>query len=233
MKQTMVLAGIVIAVNMLSGRIYAMASRRIPTSIQAARDPAVKGVLLRNPNPRGCLPETFEKRCKDAPAYGHFPGRRGAVPFAEGLFVSYRWFDKKTIAPRFPFGFGLSYTTFQLGGLELFQRGVGRDRMITVRVSVTHTGRRAGTAIIQLYIHPIPGGAIERVVQKLEGFQGVELRPGPTRQVSMRLDWKDFAGFNGQTNTWFVPPGRYEIGVGTSSRDEPLARTISWPSATP
>lgn len=189
---------------------------------------AVAQILFGALNPSGRLPESFAKHWKDAAAYGHFPGHDGQVHFAEGIYVGYRWFDKKHITPRFAFGYGLSYTTFSLSGLTVKSAGAGKTRIITVKVTVTNTGRRAGAQVVQIYVHPPQNSGVERCVQNLKGYARVLLQTGQSRTVIMNLHWKDFAYFDTATNQWTVPPGIYEIAAGSSSRDEPLHRTVAW-----
>lgn len=189
---------------------------------------AVARIIFGDINPGGRLPETFGRHWKDSPAYGHFPGHDGQVNLAEGIFVGYRWFDKKHIKPRFPFGFGLSYTQFSLGHLTLSTHGNGKNRLITASVTVTNIGKRSGAEVVQLYVHPPQNGSVDRCVQKLEGFKRVNLEPGQSKTVFMKLHWRDFAYFDTQANQWEVPSGTYEIAVGKSSRDESLKKAVTW-----
>ena len=189
---------------------------------------SVAGIIFGDIDPSGRLPDTFAKHWKDCPAYGHFPGHDGAVHFAEGIYVGYRWFDKKHIQPRFPFGYGLSYTTFGFRHLMFHSTGTGKDRIITTRVTVTNTGKVAGAEVVQLYIHPPQVGPVGRCVQTLKGFSRVNLKPGQSKTVTMILNWRDFACFNTKADHWEVPAGNYEIAVGSSSRDEPLSQMVQW-----
>ncbi len=188
---------------------------------------AVAGILFGKINPSGRLPETFEKRWKDAPAYGHYPGHNNTVHFAEGIYLGYRWFNKKNITPRYPFGFGLSYTTFAMHHLHVTSTGSGKQRVFNVTAEVTNTGKMAGAQVAQLYIHPLVDRK-NRCVQTLKGFARVNLRPGQSKTVTMKLDWHDFAYYNSAEKDWQVPPGKYEIAVGSSSADEPLHTTVQW-----
>lgn len=186
---------------------------------------AVAGILFGKINPSGRLPETFEKRWKDAPAYGHYPGHNNAVHFAEGIYLGYRWFNKKNIAPRYPFGFGLSYTTFAMHHMRVTAMGSGKHRTITVTAEVANTGKVAGAQVAQLYIHPLVDRK-NRCVQTLRGFSRVNLQPGQSKTVTMKLDWHDFAYYNSAKRVWCVPPGNYEIAIGSSSADEPLHKIV-------
>ena len=188
---------------------------------------AVAGILFGKINPSGRLPETFEKRWKDAPAYGHYPGHNNTVHFAEGIYLGYRWFNKKNIAPRYPFGFGLSYTTFAMRHLHIISTGSSTHRTFNVTAEITNTGKMAGAQVAQLYIHPLVDRK-NRCVQTLKGFARVNLRPGQSKTVTMKLDWHDFAYYNSAKKDWQVPPGKYEIAVGSSSADEPLHKIVRW-----
>lgn len=122
---------------------------------------AIAAILFGDVNPSGHLPDTFEKQWADSPAFGHYPGEDGKadkVIYSEGIYVGYRWYDKKQIEPRFPFGFGLSYTTFKLSNLKS-QSG---DNQVMVSVDVTNTGSRAGAAVLQLYVRPPADEAVDR-----------------------------------------------------------------------
>ena len=210
---------------------------------------SVAKILFGQINPSGHLPDSFSRYWRNEAAYHHFPGYPGvfnhrwqAEPayagfpsgvgsrckFVEGIYVGYRWYDYRHIRPLFPFGFGLSYTTFSLSQLQVTSRGDGRQRFITAQVTITNTGHRAGADVVQLYVHPPQSGPGRRVVQKLEGFQRVRLLPGQSRRVTLHLNWKAFANFNSRNNNWEIPPGIYTIGVGTNSRHEPLHGTVTW-----
>jgi beta-glucosidase len=210
---------------------------------------SIAKIIFGKINPSGHLPDTFSRHWRNEAAYHYFPGYPGvfnhrwqAEPayagfpagnhaqctFVEGMYVGYRWYDYKHIRPLFPFGFGLSYTTFALSHLTVSASGTGQQRVITVQVTVTNTGRRTGAQVVQLYVHPPQGGKIRRVVQKLEGFQRVQLAPGQSRTATMLLKWKSFACFNTQRNAWQVPSGNYMIAAGTSSRNEPLRQMVAW-----
>jgi beta-glucosidase len=195
----------------------------------------------------GHLPDTFSRHWRNEAAYHHFPGYPGvfnhlwqAEPayagfpsgaganckFVEGIHIGYRWYNYKHIRPLFPFGYGLSYTTFALQNLKVSSRGSGQQRIITAQVTVTNTGRRVGAEVVQLYVHP--PHSPNRVVQKLEGFQRVSLAPRQAKTITIHLTWKQFATFDSQTNSWIVPPGVYQVAAGTSSSYELLRGTLMW-----
>ena len=187
---------------------------------------AVAEAIFGDLNFSGRLPDTFEKRFEDSPAWGNYPGspdNGGRVEYKEGIYVGYRWFDKKNIAPRFPFGFGLSYTSFSMHDLKLTKHASSLE----ARVQVTNTGLRAGTEIVQLYVRPLDS-AIDRPVQELKGLSRVELTPGETREVSIPLSADSFATYDMKSHSWISPEGQYEIAVGASSRDILCSQTIEW-----
>jgi beta-glucosidase len=187
---------------------------------------AVAEALFGDLNPSGHLPDTFEKRWEDSPAYGNYPGDPadgGTVKFAEDIYVGYRWFDKKNIAPRFPFGYGLSYTTFALADLQLSQ---GQNN-VTATGKITNTGAREGACVVQLYVRPIDR-SIGRPTQELKGFGRVQLKPGESRTMTLELNRDSFATYDENKHTWIYPAGEYEIALGTSSRDIGCSRTIFW-----
>ena len=187
---------------------------------------AVAEALFGDLNPSGRLPDTFEKRFDDSPAFGHYPGSSdngGKVEYKEGIYVGYRWYDKKSIAPRFPFGFGLSYTDFSMQDLKMSKKNDG----FVASVDVTNTGKRAGTAVVQLYVKPI-NSSIDRPVQELKGFARVQLEPGETKTVQLPLNADSFATFDVKTHSWVSPAGQYEIAIGSSSREIHCAQTVKW-----
>ena len=189
---------------------------------------AVAKIIFGGICPGGRLPDSFEKHWRDSPAYGHFPGHHGAVHFAEGIYVGYRWFDSKHIKPRYCFGYGLSYTTFAMNHMKMSSDGSGKHRIIHVSINVTNTGRRAGAEVVQLYVRPPQNGAVRRTFQQLKGFARVELKPGQTRTVRWTLHWRDFAYFDVRGNSWRVPPGSYGIAVGSSSRNIAARQAVRW-----
>ncbi len=179
---------------------------------------AVAGILFGKLNPSGKLPDSFSRRWNDEPAFGHYPGHDEHVHFAEGIFVGYRWYDSKHIAPRFPFGFGLSYTTFAIHPLSVHAAGSGRRRRVTLTARITNTGARAGADVVQLYVRPPHAAGVVRTFQQLRAFQRVELAPGASRTLRLRLRWRDFAYYDTAANAWRVPAGSYGLAVGDSSR---------------
>jgi beta-glucosidase len=188
---------------------------------------AVAGILFGRINPSGRLPDTFSRHWRNEPAYGTFPAVNNVMHFTSGIYTGYRWYDKMHIKPLYPFGYGLSYTTFAMRHLRVISSGKSKQRTITVTAQVTNTGHMAGAEVVQLYIHPLVDRK-NRCVQTLKGFARVNLRPGQSKTVQMKLDWRDFAYYDTAAKSWRVPPGKYEIAVGSSSADEPLHQVLRW-----
>jgi beta-glucosidase len=178
---------------------------------------ALADVLFGDVNPSGKLPMTFLRSWEDSPAYGNFPGK-GAVDYAEGVFVGYRWFDEKKLPVSFPFGYGLSYTTFAYSNLDVTPAAQSDPLSVTVHVDVTNTGKRTGAEVAQLYVHQVKPG-VPRPPKELKGFERVALNPGETKTLTFHLDHRSFAYYDSEKNTWVADPGAYEILVGGSSRD--------------
>ncbi len=177
---------------------------------------ALAHVLLGDVNPSGKLPVTFPRRLQDNPTYINYPGYRD-VRYGEGIFVGYRYYDAKDVAPRFPFGFGLSYTTFAYDALEAPERAaIGEE--VTVAVMVENTGERAGQEIVQLYVGDA-AATLARPPQELKCFQKVALQPGARARVEFTLDHRAFAFYDPHQGAWVVEPGEFELLVGSSSRD--------------
>jgi beta-glucosidase len=171
---------------------------------------AVGDILFGAVNPSGKLPVTFPKAFQDSPAYGHYPGEDLHVEYAEGIYVGYRGFDKRNVEPLFPFGHGLSYTTFDYTGLKI--------AFPTVGVSVRNSGTRAGAEVVQLYLQP-PPARLDRPVKELKAFSRIMLQPGETRTVSFTLDKAALSFYDPALHDWVAEPGRFTVLVGASSRD--------------
>jgi beta-glucosidase len=177
-------------------------------------------ILFGDANPSGKLPVSFPKKWEDSPAYGHYPGENLKVDYAEGIYVGYRYFDTKNIEPQFPFGFGLSYTTFEYRDLKVFpvELSPGGQPVPWVRVSVRNAGTRTGAEVIQLYIHD-GHSKIDRPIHELKGFKRVELKPGETKTVDFLLGREDLSYWSPDKKKWVADPGTFEVQVGASSRD--------------
>jgi beta-glucosidase len=155
---------------------------------------------------------------EDNPAYVNYPGENGHVLYGEGIFVGYRYYDKKRVAPLFPFGYGLSYTTFAYDNLRLSAGTLAPGETLTVTVDVTNNGARAGQEVVQLYVRD-PRASLARPEKELKGFAKVALEPGETQTVSLSLDMRALAYYNDARAAWVAEAGEFEVLVGASSAD--------------
>jgi beta-glucosidase len=185
---------------------------------------AIADVLFGVYNPSGKLPCTFPVRWEDCSAYGTFPGTKDNAAYADDIFVGYRHFDAKKIAPQYPFGYGLSYTSFAFSDLRIGKSSGGK---VPVQVVVRNTGDRRGAEIVQLYVAKV-GTSIVRALKELKGFAKVELAPGEQKTVVIELDRRAFSYYDTAKNDWMVEPGEYHIEIGSSSRDAALSKSITW-----
>lgn len=188
---------------------------------------ALASVLTGDVNPSGKLPMTFPARLSDvgAHAVGQYPGtprNDGSnivdIEYREGIFVGYRWADKNKIQPLFPFGHGLSYTTFDYGKATIDKTEGSADDVFTVSIPVTNTGDRAGREIVQLYVSDLKT-TLPRPVKELKGFKKISLAPGQTETVTFEISRGDLSYFDADKHAWVVDPGKFEALVGASSRD--------------
>ena len=179
---------------------------------------ALAAVLFGDVNPSGKLPDTLAVNREDYPDNGNFPGKDGHVNYAEGIYVGYRHFDKRGIAPLFPFGHGLSYTTFDYKNLKLSQPELKPDGSVQVSVDVTNTGKREGAEVVQLYVHD-DKPQIDKPVRELKGFSKIDLKPGETKTATFTLTPRDLAYFDVPGKQWKADAGTYDIEIGASSRD--------------
>ncbi len=188
---------------------------------------ATDALLFGEANPCGHLPETFPYHLEDNPSYLNFPGDGKHVKYAEGVFVGYRYYDKKKMGVRFPFGHGLSYTTFQYANLRLSSPKLEDGGKVTVQLDITNTGLMAGKAVAQLYVRDLTGTA-GRPDKELKGFEKVMLRPGETKTVSMELDARSLSWYCEELNDWYAASGKYQLLVGTSSADIRLTADLEF-----
>ncbi|PTY07852.1 glycosyl hydrolase [Opitutaceae bacterium EW11] len=193
---------------------------------------ALASVLFGDVNPSGKLPCTFPKSLADSPAHRGgartYPGENGVVHYDEGVLVGYRWFDTKKIEPLFPFGFGLSYTTFSYANLRLAPAADSAGRVI-VECDVTNTGSRAGSEVVQCYVRD--GHApVLRPEKELKAFAKVQLAPGETKTVSLELGPRAFAYYAPDRHRWVAERGTFQILVGADSRDLRLAGDYTLPA---
>ena len=175
---------------------------------------AVVDILFGVTNPSGKLAESFPVSIKDTPCYDNFPGNRLTVEYREGLFVGYRYYDRVDMNVLFPFGHGLSYTTFAYSGLNLS----AGDKCATVSFKVKNTGKVAGAEVAQIYVGKT-GSKVFRPLRELKGFEKVFLAPGEEKEITVQLDERAFAYYCVGAHKWCVEPGAYTISVGSSSRD--------------
>lgn len=188
---------------------------------------AIASVLTGDVNPSGKLPMTFPARLSDVGAHsvGQYPGtprNDGSkivdIEYREGIFVGYRWADKNKIQPLFPFGHGLSYTTFDYGKATIDKTEGTADDVFTISIPVTNTGDRAGREIVQLYVSDLKT-TLPRPVKELKGFKKISLEPGQTETVTFEISRGDLSYFDADKHAWVVDPGKFEALVGASSRD--------------
>lgn len=187
---------------------------------------ALVDVLFGNVNPSGKLAETFPLRLEDTPAYYNYQGNGVDVDYEEGVFVGYRWYDTRKMDVLFPFGYGLSYTTFEYSNLTVDATTMREGDTLNVSVDITNTGDVAGKEIVQLYVSDKTGAAV-RPVKELKGFEKVELAPNETKTVKMELNQRAFAWYNTHVNDWCCGEGIYEILLGSSSRDIKLSTQVT------
>lgn len=187
---------------------------------------ALAGILFGVVNPSGKLSVTIPEKLSDTPAFLSFPGNETELHYSEGIYVGYRYYDKKQIAPRYPFGYGLSYTTFEYRNLTLSHaEEITLPGALKVSVDVTNTGAVYGKEIVQLYLAQ-PESKLPRPPQELKGFAKVALQPGETRTVTLELEERDFAVYDPEFGRWVAETSDYAIRIGASSRDIRLEKTV-------
>ncbi|MBI5298441.1 MAG: glycoside hydrolase family 3 C-terminal domain-containing protein [Chloroflexi bacterium] len=179
---------------------------------------AIADVLFGRVNPCGKLAETFPLKLADTPAYLNWPGGAGKVRYGEGLFIGYRYYDEKELPVLFPFGYGLSYTSFAYGNAKVSAKNFKDVNGLTVTVDVTNTGSVAGKEIVQVYVHD-QKSALVRPEKELKGFAKVELQPGETKSVSIQLDFRAFAYYHPEYKQWITETGDFDLLIGASAAD--------------
>ncbi|BBI32412.1 glycoside hydrolase family 3 C-terminal domain-containing protein [Cohnella abietis] len=187
---------------------------------------AIADLLFGDANPSGRLAETFPVKLSDNPSYLSFPGEGNKVEYGEGIFVGYRYYEKKGLAPLFPFGHGLSYTTFSYADLTIDKKTLKDTESLKVSVRVTNTGLRAGLEVVQLYVRDVESSVI-RPNKELKGFDKVELEPGESKTVTFKLDKRSFAYYDVEVSEWTVETGNFELMLGRSSQDIILSETVT------
>jgi beta-glucosidase len=185
----------------------------------------VADVLFGKVNPSGRLAETFPLKLADTPAFLNFPGENGVVRYGEGLFIGYRYYDAKETDVLFPFGYGLSYTTFAYDNLRVSAKSLKNVDSLDVSVAVTNTGAVIGKESVQVYVHDHESRLV-RPYKELKGFAKVELEPGETKTVTITLDERAFAYYDPAYEQWITESGEFDVLVGSSAADIHLKATV-------
>ena len=187
---------------------------------------AIVNILFGKVNPSGRLPESFPKQLEHSSSYLFYTGDNDNVEYREGVFVGYRYYETKKIDVLFPFGYGLSYTTFEYSNLQLDKENIDSEKeTLIVSVDVTNTGTIEGKEVVQLYVAPHKG-VIIRPIKELKGFTKINLKPGETNTVTFTLDKRSFAYWCNEINEWQVESGNYDIVIGKNAHDVVLSRTV-------
>ena len=187
---------------------------------------AIADVLFGKVNPSGKLAETFPLKLVDTPAYLNWPGGAGEVRYGEGLFIGYRYYDAKQMPVLFPFGYGLSYTTFAYSNARVSSKTFKDVDGVTVTVDVTNAGDLAGKEILQVYVHDQKSGLV-RPEKELKGFVKVELQPGETKSVSIQLDFRAFAYYHPEYRQWVTEDGEFDLLIAASATDIRQTLTVT------
>ena len=182
-------------------------------------------VLFGNVNPSGKLAETFPVKLEDTPAFLNFPGDEGTALYGERMFVGYRHYDAKKIEPLFPFGHGLSYTAFEYRDMKLSARSTTDKLGLEISVKVKNIGKQKGKEVVQLYVSDLESSLI-RPEKELKKFSKIELEPGAEKDVSFRLNARDFSYYDSRRSMWIAESGDFEISLGSSSRDIRLTEKV-------
>jgi beta-glucosidase len=194
---------------------------------------ALAEILYGKVNPSGKLPITIDKKIEDNPSYPSYSDPKQylgdnaltEMNYSEGIYLGYRGYDKKHAKPLYPFGYGLSYTTFDYSDLKLSTNVMAPGSTVDVKFTVTNTGSQAGFEVAQLYVHPA-NPAVDRPEKELKGFTKVYLLPGESKTVSIPIDSRSLAYYVEKTDSWDVDAGKFKILVGPDSEDLPLDRTL-------
>jgi beta-glucosidase len=188
---------------------------------------AIAEAIVGNINPSGKLAETFPHRLEDTPAFLDYPGQ-GEARYGERVFIGYRYYEKRRISPQFPFGHGLSYTSFKYSNLMLAPaKAAERERGVleVATVTVKNTGSRSGKEIVQLYVGALDS-RVPRPPKELRHFAKVALQPGESKSVRFELAWRDFAHYDARLHDWAVDSGKFGVFVGGSSQGALLSDTV-------
>lgn len=182
---------------------------------------SIARILTGAVNPSGRLPVTWPRRVEDNPSHGNWPGENDVIHYKEGIFVGYRHYEKNQVAPLFPFGYGLSYTSFSISDLEVKKPGVvTKGSGVEVSCTVTNTGAVAGKIVVQFYVRRVSSDSkFTRAVKELKAFQKPHLEPGASVQLQVSLDKYAVSCYDVESSCWCVEEGEYEVQVGFSSAD--------------
>jgi beta-glucosidase len=187
---------------------------------------ALADLLFGDASPSGKLPTTFPRKLQDTPAFFNYPGESGQMLYGEGIFVGYRGYDARDVEPLFPFGHGLSYTTFEYGDVHV---SIDGPDTVVVEVDVTNKGQRAGKETVQCYVRDLEA-SLARPPKELKGFAKVSLEPGETSTARIVLDRRAFSFYDPSRAAWVLEPGEFELLIGSSSRDIRAAATLTLPT---
>ncbi|HAN78461.1 MAG TPA: glycosyl hydrolase, partial [Bacteroidales bacterium] len=202
---------------------------------------AVAEILSGSTNPSGKLPISIEKSFNHSPAFGYIPqgeklysgvnlssqkiDKTYDITYSEGIFMGYRWYESKNIAPLFPFGFGLSYTTFEYSNLSISNEQIAPNQTLKLTLTVKNTGDCKGSETVQLYVSDLKC-SVPRPIKELKGFEKVSLNIGESKEITFVLNPNDFAFWHPETKTWTVEEGEFELLVGASSTAIRLKKTV-------
>ena len=189
---------------------------------------AIAQLIFGDVSPSGKLPVSFEKKWEDSSSFHSYYDTNGdkQVKFSEGIFVGYRHFDKSNVKPMFPFGFGLSYTTFKYGNLKISPSSTSGDQPVTVSFDITNTGKRQGAEVAQVYVTD-GHSKVDRPAKELKGFGKVDLKPGETKSITVTLHRRSFSYYDVNKKQWVADPGEFGILVGSSSQKIELTGKLS------
>lgn len=187
---------------------------------------AIAEILLGEANPSGKLPMTFPKRWEDCSAFNTYKKEDGTTRYEDGIYVGYRHFEKNKIEPLFPFGYGLSYTTFEYSGINLSSKEIDNNDKLTISLKLKNTGRSKGSEVVQLYINDLQS-SVDRPVKELKAFKKVSLNPGEEKVVELTIDQNALSFFDTHKKMWIAEPGKFEVLIGSSSKDIKLKDTFN------
>jgi beta-glucosidase len=187
---------------------------------------AIADILFGKVNPSGKLAETFPLKLADTPAYINWPGEAGHACYGEGLYIGYRYYDDRKVPVLFPFGYGLSYTTFAYSNAKVSKKTFKDVDGVTVSVDVTNTGHVAGKEIVQVYVHD-QTSQLRRPEKELKGFAKVDLQPGETKTVSIGLDFRAFAYYHPAYKQWITEDGDFDLLISASAMDIRQSLTVT------